>query len=87
MHKKGKGVQNWSLLLKIATDITTFKDDYWFVLTGETFIKIKIKSKPKHCSLCKMPTELSLQEATKTYASDLEGAEGTFRGLWKYSVF
>lgn len=39
MHKKGREVQNWSLLLKVATDITTFKDDYWFVLTGETFMR------------------------------------------------
>lgn len=65
MHKKGKGVKNWSLPLKIATDTITLKDDYWFVLTGETFITMKIKSKSKHCSLCKMPAELSLQERLK----------------------
>lgn len=44
MYKKGKGVQNWGLLLKIATDIKASKNDYWFFLTGETFIKIKIKT-------------------------------------------
>ena len=39
MHKKGQEIQNFSLLLKIAVDIVTFKYDYWFVLVGETLIR------------------------------------------------
>lgn len=59
MHKKGRGVQNHSLLLKIVIDFTAFKYDYWFVLTGETFMR------KQTLLICKMPTDVSLSAATK----------------------
>lgn len=37
--QKGQGSTELELAVEIATDITTFKDDYWFVLTGETFMR------------------------------------------------
>ena len=39
IHKKGQEIQNFSLLLKIAMDIVTFKYDYWLVLAGETLTR------------------------------------------------
>lgn len=39
VHKKGRAVQNYSLLSKMVIDSTAFKYDYWFVLTGETFMR------------------------------------------------
>jgi len=39
MHTKGQEIQNFSLLLKIAMDIVTFKYDYWLVLAGETLMR------------------------------------------------
>ena len=39
IHKKGQEIQNFSLLLKIAMDIVTFKYDYWLVLAGESLTR------------------------------------------------
>lgn len=57
--QKGQGVQNRSLLLKIVIDFTAFKYDYWFVLTGETFMRNQT------LLICEMPSDVSLSAATK----------------------
>lgn len=60
MDEKGKE-QNCSLLWKIATDIITFRGDYWFVLTGETLMSHQNFAQYAN----KMFAEVSLPEATK----------------------
>ena len=75
MHKKGKKVQNCSLLLKIAMDVITFKYDYWFVLEGETFMRNQ-----NTAHYAKLPQKYLYQKQLKWIQLTEKGQKGPFRG-------
>ena len=73
--RKGQGSTELELAVESCNWYHNFQG--WLLVCSD---RGNIYEKSKHCSLRTVSAELSLQEATKMYTSDLEGAEGTFLG-------
>ena len=73
--QKGQGSTESELAVENCNWYYNFQR--WLLVCSDRW---NIYEKSERCSLCKMSAELSLQEPTKMYTSDLEGSEGTFWG-------